>query len=244
VEGSDSFDAISRSFSYVFARPWRTLFYSAVALAYGALTYLFVRLFIAVMLMLAHGSIGWFLGKNHQANHQWDGVPVANVAGAHQAYDTSKSIWPAPRYDALTYDVPFGNLNVSQDIAASLIAFWVYLTISLLGAYLISFYLSANTIIYYLLRREVDATDLDDVYVEQADEDFSDASVESPTPSSATAPTATPAGAVGSPEPTGAGATSSVRVYDAPSAPSSPPPSSDSAATPASELPPTDPPRA
>ncbi|HUB25819.1 MAG TPA: hypothetical protein VL992_10360, partial [Tepidisphaeraceae bacterium] len=44
VEGSDSFDAISRSFSYVYACPWRMLFYTAVAVGYGAATYLFVRL--------------------------------------------------------------------------------------------------------------------------------------------------------------------------------------------------------
>ena len=37
---------------------------------------------------------------------------------------------------------------------------------------MISFYFSANTIIYYLMRREVDATELDDVYVEETDEDF------------------------------------------------------------------------
>ena len=44
VEGSDSFDAISRTFSYVYARPWRMLFYTLVAIVYGALCYLFVRL--------------------------------------------------------------------------------------------------------------------------------------------------------------------------------------------------------
>ena len=48
VEGSDSFDAISRSFSYVYARPWRMPFYTIVAVVYRALTYLFVRLFIGL----------------------------------------------------------------------------------------------------------------------------------------------------------------------------------------------------
>src|SRR4029079_17405138 len=61
VEGSDSFDAISRSFSYVFARPWRMLFYTAVAIAYGALTYLFVRFFIYIVLAVTHFFVGWFL---------------------------------------------------------------------------------------------------------------------------------------------------------------------------------------
>ena len=45
----------------------------------------------------------------------------------------------------------------------------------MLGAFAISFYFTANTIIYYLMRHEVDATELDDVYLEQSEEDFADA---------------------------------------------------------------------
>ena len=51
---------------------------------------------------------------------------------------------------------------------------WVYLVIGLVGAFAISFYFSANTLIYYLMRREVDATDLDDVYVEEMDDEIPD----------------------------------------------------------------------
>ncbi len=61
VEGSDSFDAISRSFSYVYARPWRMAFYTLVALAYGAATYLFVHCFIYMTLVLAHRFVGMSL---------------------------------------------------------------------------------------------------------------------------------------------------------------------------------------
>ena len=35
VEGTDSFDAISRSMSYVYARPWRYIWCKLVALVYG-----------------------------------------------------------------------------------------------------------------------------------------------------------------------------------------------------------------
>ena len=66
VEGSDSFDAISRSFSYVFARPWRMLWYTAVAVAYGALTYLFVRFFIYMVLAVTHFFVGWWLFRGTQ----------------------------------------------------------------------------------------------------------------------------------------------------------------------------------
>ena len=48
VEGSDSFDAISRSFSYVYVRPWRlALLHGWSPWCTGRSCYLFVRLFLA-----------------------------------------------------------------------------------------------------------------------------------------------------------------------------------------------------
>jgi hypothetical protein len=175
VEGSDSFDAISRSFSYVFARPWRMLFYTMVAVAYGALTYLFVRLFIYVMLLATHFFVGWWLG-NGSAAQTWNGT---------EGY---AALWNPPVWQDLNYNVDYAHLKMSEKIAASEISFWVYLTIGLLGAFAISFYFSANTIIYYLMRREVDATELDDVYVEETEDEFG----EPVTTTAATTPSATP----------------------------------------------------
>jgi len=43
--------------------------------------------------------------------------------------------------------------------------------VGMVGAFLISYFVSASTEIYYLLRRHVDATDLDDVFVEEAEEE-------------------------------------------------------------------------
>jgi hypothetical protein len=57
----------------------------------------------------------------------------------------------------------------------------------LLGAFAISFYFSANSIIYFLMRREVDATELDDVHLEESDDDLSE-----PAPVSAGAPAVGP----------------------------------------------------
>src|SRR6185503_10047642 len=74
----------------------------------------------------------------------------------------------------LVYDVDFLTLGPAQDIGAALLSFWIYLTIGMLGAFAISFYFSSNTIIYFLMRHEVDATELDDVYLEQADDEFAE----------------------------------------------------------------------
>ncbi|HEX8525142.1 MAG TPA: hypothetical protein VF669_23025 [Tepidisphaeraceae bacterium] len=156
VEGSDSFDAISRSFSYVYARPWRMLWYTAVAVVYGALTYLFVRLFIYLMLALTHR----FVNAGMYAH-----APSTNLLWP--------TMWRGPSGAAqLSYEPNWLALRWDQDLAAFFIAFWVYLLISVLGAFAISFYFTSNTIIYYLMRREVDATEMDDVYLEQSDEDF------------------------------------------------------------------------
>jgi hypothetical protein len=172
VEGSDSFDAISRSFSYVYARPWRMLLYTLVAIIYGALCYLFVRLFIWLMLSLTHHFVGAGM---------WADAPSTDSLWS--------TMWPPPT-QRLSYDIDFLTLRGDQDIAASLVAFWVYLAVGMLGAFAISFYFTANTIIYYLMRHEVDATELDDVYLEQSEEDFADATAP---PATATAtPIGTP----------------------------------------------------
>ncbi len=170
VEGSDSFDAISRSFSYVYARPWRMLFYTAVALAYGAITYVFVRLFLFLLLGLAHYFVTWWVG---------------GVSG-----EVWNAMWPGPSNPwRLSYEIDLGALSGADRIAAGILSFWVYLAIGLLGAFAISFYFSANTIIYYLMRQEVDATELDDVYLGQSDEDFVEpAAPETPAPALATTP--------------------------------------------------------
>ena len=181
VEGSDSFDAISRSFSYVFARPWRMLFYTVVAIIYGSLTYLFVRLFIYMMLLMTHFFVGWWLGG--EPGKYWKGTGGGNAV-----------MWPAPSWNDLTYNVNYEALKWSEKIAAGEISFWVYLTIGLLGAFAISFYFSANTIIYYLMRREVDATELDDVYVEETEDEFGEP-VATTTPGPATSATPTPVSA-------------------------------------------------
>jgi hypothetical protein len=178
VEGSDSFDAISRSFSYVYARPWRMLFYTLVAIVYGAICYLFVRLFLAIMLTLTHHFVGAGMFKDIAGN-----VPI----------DLWNTMWPTPTASRLPYNIDTLSLSGPQSLGAFLVALWVYLAIGLLGAFAISFYFSANTIIYYLMRREVDATELDDVYLEQSDEDFAE-----PAPPT-TAPTAPGADASAAP---------------------------------------------
>jgi hypothetical protein len=158
VEGSDSFDAVSRSFSYLYARPWQLLWYTFVSLLYGAITYLFVRFFLHLLLWLTHAGVSMFMYKNAA-----DGSSLMNA------------IWAGPTdVMKLAYDPDWAVLRTLQCIGAGIMAFWIYLAISMIGAYAISLYFSSSTIIYYLMRREVDATAIDEVYLEPNDDEFVD----------------------------------------------------------------------
>jgi len=155
VEGSDSFDAISRSYSYVYARPWRAAFYVAVGTVYGAITYLFTRFFILVVLKASRLFVGFGMWM---ADRPGTGNPGATKI------DT---LWPAPSWsDLKPASVPIGMENWDA-VGAFLVCIWVTIAVALLCAFLASFFLSGSTIIYYLLRREVDATDVEDVYLEE-----------------------------------------------------------------------------
>ncbi|MFQ6049313.1 MAG: hypothetical protein ACE5K7_08115, partial [Phycisphaerae bacterium] len=158
VEGSDAFDAISRSYSYVYSRPWRTGWYLLVAIAYGTVCLLFVKVVAFLLLKLAHIAAG--LGMN--------------LGGAARLATVGKldAIWSAPIWGERLFggfwDVP---MRWSEQIAAVLIAIYVFLVVGAVVAFAFSFFFSASTVMYLLLRREVDATDLEDVYVEEAEEE-------------------------------------------------------------------------
>lgn len=156
VEGSDSFDAISRSFSYVFARPFRAILYGIVAVVYGAITYLFVRLFAFLALASAHYFVNWgvfgggtALGKNATA------LDV---------------LWAAPTFWNL-HEFNTHASGVWQGFCAIFVAIWVYIVVIAVAAYLVTYLASSSTAIYYILRRRVDATDLDDVFVENEEDE-------------------------------------------------------------------------
>lgn len=142
-DGSDCFDSISRSFSYVYAKPWRMGFYTVVAAVYGAICYIFVRFFAFLMLWITYRSL------------------QLGVLGGNTKLTT---IWQAPTFMNLVDPPDFAAANWSETVAAILIYLLVLAVVVLVVSYIISFYFSANTIIYSLLRKKVDNTALEDVY--------------------------------------------------------------------------------
>ena len=153
AEGSDAFDAISRSISYISTRPWRYLFYTLFSILYGCLTFLFVKFMTFLALRITHTGVSVFSFGTGDAHDKlirlWD-VPTI-------AYP-----WPAPGTSTV-----FGG----EAAATYLFQFWVWAAIGMMIAFLISYFFSSQTVVYFLLRKVVDATDMEEVYMEESEED-------------------------------------------------------------------------
>lgn len=159
VEGSDSFDAMSRSYSYVFTRPWRAVLYAVTLTVYGAVCYLFARFFVVVLLKVTRAFVATGMA--------WVARPGTGDVGASKI-DT---LWPPSSFDQILVSAnPIGMQNWEGG-GAFLIGLWVLIIAGLLYAFVASFYLSGATMVYFLLRRKVDATDLEDIYLEEDEAD-------------------------------------------------------------------------
>ncbi len=163
VEGSDAFDALSRSFSYIYQRPWRSAFYGLLSLAYGAICLVFVKFLARIMLCAVHLFVG--LSMNLGSPYVAD-----SAAGASADVPKLDAMWQGP---SLTGETAFWGRFEDQQLA-HVSAFgrfwfclWIFSVVGLVGAFVVSFYYSSSTLIYLLLRREVDATDLEEVQLDE-----------------------------------------------------------------------------
>lgn len=138
TEGTDSFDALSRAYAYVFHRPLHYLFYVLVAGLLGALGWLLVQNFASGAVWLAYWGAGWGCGSEQIQR-------VMAPLGSEQA------------------------ISGVGYVGAVLIQFWAGCVKLLAVGFLYGFFWAAMTSIYLLLRRDVDATAMDEVFLD-ADE--------------------------------------------------------------------------
>ena len=135
IDGSDVFDAGSRSFHYVRSRPWRLFTYAFIALIYGLVTFLFVSLLVFVTLYVTRY--------------------VMLVGGGADA----QNILPRIAFAQPVLPTPPDHLQSATHV----VAFWIsaaffMLVGALVWAYAISYYFAATTQLYLLLRRSRDQT--------------------------------------------------------------------------------------
>jgi hypothetical protein len=154
MEGTDSFDAVSRCFGYLVARPWHWLFYSVLSLVYGAVGYVFLGAVIYLTLSVTHACID--MGVMTQ-----------------MADETSRwhALMPQPRLGQLLYTFDWnGGLGFTGKVTAGMIWVWSFFLTSIIGAYTVSFFYCSNTVIYQLLRQSSEQTRMDEIVAEATDE--------------------------------------------------------------------------
>jgi hypothetical protein len=177
VEGSDGFDALSRACSYVSSRIWHVLFYTGVLLLYGGIAFVIGRLVLILMLKFAHKFTG--LGMNLISSAELTAGGKLNAMWSLPAW-ADLSLLPS------TSDTPFwgtfvnGPLDATERVGALLIAVWVHILVTLLGAFVVSYFFCGSTQMYFLLRRDVDATDFEEVYYEEPAEEPAPAAADAP----------------------------------------------------------------
>jgi hypothetical protein len=130
AEGTDSFGALSHSYSYVFQRPLQYLIYVAIAAVIGVFGWYLVLLFTYWILELSQWGISWGSGT--------------------------------ARLDVIKGPETMGPI---ADTGAAIIVFWTNCVRTLAFGFIFSYFWTASTVIYFLLRRLVDATELDEVFM-------------------------------------------------------------------------------
>jgi hypothetical protein len=135
AEGSDAFDAVSRSYAYVYHRPLHYLFYVAQAALLGLAGWALVNLFATTVLTMASWGVSWGTGKD--------------------AGDTVMHAFMAPAED----------LSGTESAGAALVRFWTRVVWTIAGAFSYSYLFTAATAIYFVLRQQVDATERDEIYL-------------------------------------------------------------------------------
>ncbi len=157
VEDSDAFDAVARSYSYLFARPLRLLWYLFLAIVYGSFCW------------LAIAFVAWLTAA---ATHLFVGIGSGFFGGGEDLPNKLSGLWIKPTFDSLVQLPP--DLSGVSTVSAYLIGFWTLLLLGAVWAFLASFFFSGSTVIYFLMRRDVDFVDIGEIYIDDS-ADASDA---------------------------------------------------------------------
>jgi hypothetical protein len=174
VEGTDAFDALSRSYAYTYQRPLRLLWYVFLATILAAVSMFIVKLFATAAISLGNWSISWGLDEpTYRAIVA--PRPIALPVAAEAAMNVPPLALSPPMNSGLGEPEAAAALPVElgrmAGAAAAGIAFWKSLLGALAAGYQAGFLWVAAVGVYLLLRKDVDGAEMDEVYVED-EQDF------------------------------------------------------------------------
>jgi hypothetical protein len=144
-EGSDAFDAISRAYSYVLSRPIHFLSLFATLIICSAILSVVVGFGACLVMQTSYFTVGLGMGEKLNEIRTF-------ITGLSGSGDTITSLNP-----------------ISMRIAALLFILYIVLIKLTVGSIIIAFAGSSSTIVYLIMRKDVDDTEMNDIYIEEND---------------------------------------------------------------------------
>jgi len=188
TEGTDSWEAVSRSYSYVFQAPWYYAWCSLLALAYGAIVVFFVGFMGSFAVYLSKWGVSqtpWVSAANREPSYLFVYAPTSfgwrdlMLKGVVLDDGTAVVDPKTGRIDKAVYKKYLGRdenykgtgdtVSTVNAIGAALVGIWIYLFFLMILGFGYSYFWSASAIIYLLMRKKVDDAELDEVYLEEDD---------------------------------------------------------------------------
>jgi hypothetical protein len=194
---SDTFDALSRSVNYVYQAPWHYLWNWTVAVLYGAAVTLFVLFFASVTVYVGKWAVGLtasLLWQDRKPEYLFIYAPESfgwkellskdspyAVQGDWVWYDRDGKETPDPAkgvrqvmvykpVNAETYNAGRNDFWWYNNWGAGIVCFWLTLAFLMMLGFSYSFFWSAATMIYFLMRKKVDEAELDEVFEDEEPE--------------------------------------------------------------------------
>jgi hypothetical protein len=167
AEGSDTFDALSRSYNYVYQAPWNYLWNATVAIVYGMALVFFVGFMGSMVVYLSKWSIAQTPGtgqiESRRADHLFMYAPTT-FGWRDLLVDRPELKTSATAEERNAYMDK--SLSGGNYISARLIQAWTILVVLFVIGYGYSYFFTSSTMIYLLMRHKIDDTELDEVYSE------------------------------------------------------------------------------
>ncbi len=173
AEGNDSFDAVSRSYSYVFSKPWRLAFYAVVAIFYTRIILLVAALLVIWAGKITNDFMAVGIGPLMLDNRTALDLSAVMSEPAGFGWVWAVFYW-TPAIDAVRH---FTGGNVYNSFRAAghfggwVIILWQHLLLAAYLGFAASLLYSVMTQVYFLMRKAVDGTPFDEVYIETPEEE-------------------------------------------------------------------------
>ncbi len=195
TDDQDAMESFSTAVQLVWNRPWKAALYALVAIVFGGICFFFLKLFVTVVLWATGTCTGYAMN--------WGDAFALDAEGKAVKIESKlDAMWQHPNVTGggAYYGTFEGQkLRGVSRFGQWCLKFWIYLLTGLVATVVISYFFTASTSIYLLLRREVDGTDWEDVFLEPSTTEGAPPGTQSGAPSGQSAAETSSAGETGNP---------------------------------------------